>query len=102
MPQGPTEREFEHNSYMLEAAAAGLGVAVTAWAFAAADIERGRLVAPFGFEPVEARFVYLHPLKSRNPAAAAFGEWLKLQGKGSARPPPPISPSGSLPLRTSC
>jgi LysR family glycine cleavage system transcriptional activator len=98
LPPAPTEREFEHNSYMLEAAAAGLGVAVTPWAFAMADIERGRLVAPFGFEPVEARFVYLRPLRSRNPAAAAFGEWLKQQGASSAPPPAPINP----PVRTSC
>lgn len=92
LPPAPTEREFEHNSYMLEAAAAGLGVAVTAWAFAAADIERGRLVAPFGFEPVEARFLYLRPQRSRSPAAAAFGEWLKLQGASGPTPPPPVRP----------
>ena len=78
LPPAPTERSFEHNSYMLEAAAAGLGVAVAPWAFAAADIERGRLVAPFGFEPVAARYAYLRPPRSDNPAAAAFGTWLNV------------------------
>ena len=34
LPPPSAERSFEHNSYMIEAAAAGLGVAVTAWAFA--------------------------------------------------------------------
>ena len=90
LPQAAPEREFEHNSYMLEAAAAGLGVAVAPWAFAEPDIERGRLIAPWGFEPVGDRFVYLRPGLTDNPAAAAFGDWLRLEGRGSPRPPEPL------------
>jgi DNA-binding transcriptional LysR family regulator len=91
LPTATVDREFEHNSYMLEAAAAGLGVAITAWAFAASEIERGRLAAPFGFEPVANRFVYLRPRLADNPAAEAFGEWLKAEGTRSPKPPSPVA-----------
>jgi DNA-binding transcriptional LysR family regulator len=87
LPAAVTEREFEHNSYMLEAAAAGLGVAIAPWAFAAADLELGRLVAPFGFEPVADRYVFLRPRLADNPIAEAFGAWLREEG--ACTPPPP-------------
>ncbi len=87
LPDSTLEREFEHNSYMLEAAAAGLGVAVAPWAFAQADIERGRLVAPWGFEPAGARFTYLRPGLAENPAAADFGDWLRQEGRRNPKPP---------------
>lgn len=92
LPATPTEREFEHNTYMLEAAAAGLGVGITAWAFAAADLELGRLVAPFGFEPVTDRFVFLQPRLADNPVAKAFGAWLKDEGARSPAPPARVRP----------
>ncbi len=89
LPEAGTERLFEHNTYMLEAAAAGLGAAVAPWAFAAPDIAAGRLVAPFGFAPVETRFAYWRPRLCDNAAAAAFGDWLAEQGRET--PPPPLS-----------
>jgi DNA-binding transcriptional LysR family regulator len=92
LPPTAVNREFEHNSYMLEAAAAGLGVAIAPWAFAAHDVERGRLAAPLGFAPVPARFVYLRPRMADNPAAAAFGEWLKAEGARTPGPPPALRP----------
>jgi DNA-binding transcriptional LysR family regulator len=88
----PLDREFEHNSYMLEAAAAGLGAAVAPWAFAAPDVERGRLLAPFGFEPVEARYVLLWPAHADHPGVAALGDWLKAQGAATPAPPPARRP----------
>ena len=87
LPPSPQDREFEHNSYMLEAAAAGLGVAIAPWAFASPDVERGRLAAPFGFEPVEGRYALLQPAHARHPVVEAFGAWL--QAEGAAAPPPP-------------
>lgn len=87
LPASPDDREFEHNSYMLEAAAAGLGIAIAPWAFAAPDVEAGRLVAPFGFAPVEARYVLLHPAQTRNGAVEAFADWLREQGAATPRPP---------------
>jgi LysR family glycine cleavage system transcriptional activator len=85
LPPAPVEQAFEHNSYLLEAAAAGMGVAVTAWAFARADIEGGRLTAPWGFHPLPSRFTYLRPALADNPAAEAFGAWLRSEGR---RDPP--------------
>jgi DNA-binding transcriptional LysR family regulator len=89
LPPSVEDREFEHNSYMLAAASAGLGVAVAPWAFAAPDIEAGRLVAPFGFRPVDARFVLLYPAQARNGATEAFAEWLREAGAATPPPPPP-------------
>ena len=86
LPAASVHREFEHNSYMLEAAMAGLGAAVAPWAFAAADIERGRLTAPLGFEPTGTRILYLRPRLSDNAAAATFGEWLRSEGRRTAKP----------------
>jgi LysR family glycine cleavage system transcriptional activator len=86
LPEVGAEREFEHNSYMLEAAAAGLGVAITAWAFAQSEVERGRLAAPFGFEPVAEGFIYLRPKRDRDPMAEAFGRWLVEEGTRSPKP----------------
>jgi DNA-binding transcriptional LysR family regulator len=87
LPTAVEDREFEHNSYMLEAAAAGLGVAVAPWAFAAADIERGRLIAPFGFERVDAQFALLRPRHAANAGVDALSDWLMEQGRASPDPP---------------
>ena len=92
LPPAAQEREFEHNSYMLEAAAAGLGMAVSPWAFAADDVARGRLVAPFGFEPVPARYVLIRPRIGENAAVDAFAAWLKRAGAATPAPPSPYRP----------
>lgn len=92
LPPASLDRAFEHNSYMLEAAAAGLGIAVAPWAFAQADIERGRLVAPWGFERETAEIVYLRPAAAENRMADRFGAWLRDQGRASPKPPGPLSP----------
>jgi len=92
LPPASETLTFEHNAYMLEAAAAGLGVAVTTWAFAAPDILSGRLVAPWGFNRMAQPFVYIRP-RADNAAAEAFGAWLISEGRRSPPPTPPtISP----------
>lgn len=87
LPRPAAERSFEHNSYMLEAAAAGLGIAVTAWAFAQSDIEAGRLVAPWGFRRLPTRFTLLRPSLASHPAADRLARWLVAEGR-KAKPPP--------------
>ena len=87
LPAATQEQAFEHNSYMLEAVAAGLGVAVTAWAFAQADVLAGRLVAPWGFQPLPTRFTYLRPSLAENSLAQAFGVWLREEGRRDPTPP---------------
>lgn len=44
---------FEHLYYLLEAAVAGLGVAIAPQPLVAADLASGRLVAPWGFSDTE-------------------------------------------------
>ena len=80
------ERRFEHNTYMLEAAAAGLGVAVAPWAFTEADIKTGRLIAPLGFAELPHRFVFVRPEVGEHAIAETFGAWLRRQGQLSMKP----------------
>jgi DNA-binding transcriptional LysR family regulator len=87
LPPPSAERSFEHNSYMIEAAAAGLGIAVTAWAFVQTDIETGRLIAPWGFRPLATRFTCLRPALASHPAAERFALWLAAEGRRAKRPP---------------
>ena len=50
---------FEHTYFMLEAAASGLGVGIASRPLVEHDLQSGRLVAPFGFTPRQARFLAL-------------------------------------------
>lgn len=48
----PTEiRYYDHHFLIVEAASAGLGVALSPLVLATDDVDRGRLVAPTGFDP---------------------------------------------------
>jgi DNA-binding transcriptional LysR family regulator len=46
-----SEQTLEHFYLTLQAAAAGVGVAIAPYAVARDDLERGQLIAPFGFVP---------------------------------------------------
>lgn len=86
LPEAASSQAFEHNAYMLEAAAAGLGVAITAWAFAEADIAQGRLAAPWGFAPLATRFHLLSPALASGGLLAIFEGWLVAEGRRAAPP----------------
>ena len=86
-----TTRVFEHNTYMIEAAAAGLGAAVCPWTFVAEDLARGRLIAPFGFVATGSSYVVLRPKGSRSRPAAAFRDWLVAEGARMPQPPTEIA-----------
>ncbi|MGR4864166.1 LysR substrate-binding domain-containing protein [Caulobacter sp. LARHSG274] len=86
LPPTAVNREFDHYFYMLEAAAAGLGAAVAPWAFVAGDLAAGRLVAPLGMIPGQARVCALMPKARASRAARRFRDWLVAQG--AATPPP--------------
>ncbi|MGR3454223.1 LysR family transcriptional regulator [Pseudooceanicola sp.] len=66
---------FEHFYYSLQAAVAGLGVAIGPWHLVRDDIETGLLVAPSGFRPDGSSYVLL---SRPDPVACAraFGEWV--------------------------
>jgi LysR family glycine cleavage system transcriptional activator len=68
--------EFEHFYFMLEAATAGLGVAIAPWPLVADDVASGRLIAPQGFIESGLSYVTLRR-KKQNRKADIFCAWLK-------------------------
>lgn len=54
-------QHFEHLYYLLEAALAGLGVAIAPQLLVADDLANGRLIAPWGFVETSARLVLWGP-----------------------------------------
>jgi DNA-binding transcriptional LysR family regulator len=93
LSEASEHREFEHIFYMLEAAAAGLGVGVSPWIYVAADIAAGRLVAPFGFVRTPARFHLVVPEGPQKKGLRAFREWLVEE---AAKAPPAPTPELAL------
>ena len=51
LPRSTALTALEHFYLTLQAAAAGVGVAIAPYAVVRDDLERGQLVAPFGFVP---------------------------------------------------
>jgi len=95
LPTTHQSREFQHNNSMIEAAAAGMGVAIAPWAFVAPDIVTGRLVAPFGFAERPSKFVFLRPEGRPDASVDAFRDWLVAEGSVSPSPPiPSTGPAG--------
>jgi LysR family glycine cleavage system transcriptional activator len=96
LPPAAVNRQFDHYFYMLEAAAAGLGVALSPFAFVENDLAAGRLVAPLGLVPGQAEVCALTPRGRTTRAARRFRDWLVVQG--AATPPPPGFAPGSQQL----
>lgn len=82
------KQNFEHFYFSLQAAVAGLGVAIGPWHLVQSDLRDGLLVAPQGFrEDGSAYFL----LSAREPQSGSlseiFGDWLRtLVGDESASP----------------
>lgn len=89
LSEAAEHREYEHLFYMLEAAAAGLGVGVSPWIYVAGDIAAGRLVAPFGFVRTPARFHLVVPEGPPKKSLRAFREWLLEEAAKVAPAPTP-------------
>ncbi len=87
LPQAPEVQEFEHVFYVLEAAAAGMGVGLSPWVYVAGDIAAGRLAAPLGFAPTPSRFWFLTPSREVKPSVAAFRDWLVEEAAKVPAPP---------------
>ena len=73
---------FNQSSLLIEAAVAGRGVALAKRALAQADLDAGRLVAPFADGSESLGFAY-HVILPRDrpspPGASLFAQWLKRQ-----------------------
>nr|WP_245399633.1 LysR family transcriptional regulator [Atopomonas sediminilitoris] len=67
---------FEHLYYLLEAAAAGLGVAIAPELLVAEDVRAGRLLAPWGFVQTQAQLTLWVPARQADQRAQALAQWL--------------------------
>ena len=68
---------FDHLTYLLEAAAAGLGVAIAPQELVQADLESGRLVAPWGFIETGGHWALCTRRGEEGPRVTALGGWLQ-------------------------
>ena len=89
LPEPVSQQEFDHYFYLIEAAAAGLGVAIGPWAFVQRDLASGRLNAPLGFVAGEASVVALTPVGGAADMAICFRDWLVEEGRSTPMPPTP-------------
>ncbi len=79
---------FNLDELALDAAARGLGVAMTDMTLAEESIERGVLIVPFG-RPLKTRGLYslcLQPSAASHPACALIMQWFAGQAEGVATP----------------
>lgn len=67
---------FEHLYYLLEAAVAGLGVAIAPEHLVRSDIANGRLIAPWGFVETSAKLVLLTRKNQHEQRAQQLAHWL--------------------------
>jgi len=71
-------QRFEHFYFLLEAAVAGLGVAVAPRPLVVEDLKLGRLVAPFGFVPSGRQYCLLYPSELAGLAKIrTFRSWIE-------------------------
>lgn len=73
---------FGHLYYLLEAALAGLGVAIAPAPLVADDIASGRLLAPWGFRSTSASWVLATPGRADDARCAALADWLQRELAG--------------------
>lgn len=77
MPPTCSGQGFAHLYYLLEAALAGLGVAIAPQPLVAEDLSQGRLLAPWGFVETSASWVLAVPQRGHDPRTEALTQWLK-------------------------
>ncbi|WP_372012950.1 LysR family transcriptional regulator [Pseudoxanthomonas sp. 10H] len=78
----PPGTSFDHLTYLLEAAVAGLGVAIAPQELVQADLEGGRLVAPWGFIETGGQWALCSARGNDDPRLARLGDWLGRQLAG--------------------
>ncbi|AOA73023.1 LysR family transcriptional regulator [Stenotrophomonas rhizophila] len=70
---------FEHLYYLLEAAVAGLGVAIAPEPLVADELAAGRLLAPWGFAATGGFWVLATPEGGQDPRVESLAGWLAKQ-----------------------
>lgn len=76
---------FEHLYFLLEAALAGLGVAIAPQQLVADDLAAGRLLAPWGFVETPARLALWVPARRVDRRAERLADWLRVELGGTAK-----------------
>ncbi|GAB3513599.1 LysR family transcriptional regulator [Pseudoxanthomonas daejeonensis] len=74
---------FDHLTYLLEAAAAGLGVAIAPQELVQADLDSGRLIAPWGFAATGGEWALCTLRGNDDPRIRALAGWLRHELGGS-------------------
>lgn len=90
---------FEHLYYLLEAAVAGLGVAIAPQPLVAADMASGRLLAPWGFTATGGQWVLCRRAGNRDRRLDQLADWMRGQLQGNGLPAGNM-PAGALPAAT--
>lgn len=81
--QGGSVQTFEHFYFSLQAAVAGLGVAIGPWHLVCDDIESGLLVAPLGFVEDGSRYCLFSPgVPGAESLHGQLLAWLREMGRG--------------------
>ncbi|MGV8959285.1 MAG: LysR family transcriptional regulator [Stenotrophomonas sp.] len=70
---------FEHLYYLLEAAVAGIGVAIAPEPLVAEDLASGRLIAPWGFIETAGHWALCAPAGKNDARVDALAQWLRSQ-----------------------
>jgi DNA-binding transcriptional LysR family regulator len=76
-PRSPPGPSFPHLYHLLEAAIAGLGVAIAPAPLVADDLSSGRLLAPWGFRPTAAAWILARSRRSADHRTTTLADWLR-------------------------
>jgi DNA-binding transcriptional LysR family regulator len=76
---------FAHLFYLLEAAVAGLGVAIAPVQLVQDDIDAGRLLAPWGFRQTDASWILATPRRRNDSRVDALAAWMRNELKSAPR-----------------
>ena len=68
---------YPHLYHVIEAAVAGLGIAIAPEQMVANDIANGRLIAPWGFETTAAQWALVAPARASNVRLVPLAAWLE-------------------------
>ena len=76
-PRAALGASFPHLYHLLEAAIAGLGVAIAPAPLVANDLASGRLLAPWGFQPTTAKWILATSRRSPDRRTSLLAGWLR-------------------------
>lgn len=82
LPDHAAGTEFPHLYHLLEAAIAGLGVAIAPAPLVADELDTGRLLAPWGFTATRGRWILARPRRVSDQRFDALAQWLQQQLDG--------------------